>query len=55
MAKTIKELQQELQMLHESKMYDAITLMKYERKIKEQIQLLLKYEMESTKSKEMYQ
>ena len=55
MAKTISELQQELQMLRENKMYDTITLMKYERKIQEQIQLLLKYEMESTKSKEMYQ
>ena len=35
--KTISELQQELQMLRESKMYDTITLMKYERNIQEQI------------------
>lgn len=45
--KTISELQQELQMLRESKMYDTITLMKYEREIQNQIQILLEYEIET--------
>lgn len=46
--KTISELQQELQMLRESKMYDTITLMRYEQNIQEQIKVLLQYLIEST-------
>lgn len=46
--KTISELQQELQMLREGKMYDTITLMKYEQDIQEQIQILLQYLIKST-------